>query len=127
MVATDNKQKPSVKQAVAGTEGKNLRKYFDPSSNCLIHPGGIHSLLLRHPWFLPQWLRRSKNRPLLGRNTKIIAPKQSAKIGGLKLDVYSLLHAQKVPLGRPSDLFHGSQAQQGSRDILPRVPHKEKS
>lgn len=64
---------------------ENIRKYFDHSSNCLIHPGGTQCLLLRHHWFLPWWLWREKNLPLQSRNTQIIAPKQSAKIRGLKL------------------------------------------
>jgi len=34
------------------------------------------------------------------------------------------LHAQRVPAVRSSDLFYASQAQQHSRDILPRVPEK---
>lgn len=74
------------KTGCSRNRGKNIRKFFDHSSNCLVHPGGTPCLLLRHHWFPPQWLRRDKNCPQQSRNTEIIAPKQSAKIRALKVD-----------------------------------------
>lgn len=81
-----NQTKTFCKTGCVRNRGKTIRKYLDHSRKCLIPPGGTHCLLLRHHWFLPWWLRRDKNLPLQSRNTEIIAPKQSAKITGLKLD-----------------------------------------
>lgn len=74
------------KTSCGRNRGKNTRDCFDHSSNCLVHAGGTHCLLLRHHWFLPRWLRRVKTFHCRAGTLKSIAPKPSAKIRGLKLD-----------------------------------------
>lgn len=94
--------------------GKNLRKYFDHSSKCLIHPGGTHCLLLRHHWLLPQWLRRDKTPG----TPKSLHQNTQPESGDRNWAGHSLFHTQRVPLKRPPDLLHRTEIGNRNKNVF---------